>query len=377
MLRRFANIFFWFLFLAFLGLLSGGVWFFVHERGKPISPGLETTELTGPHQPIVVHFSESVDPRSFTGKISLSPDTPFSLEWHDWDKELLLIPEKDWPLGQDYQLFIGQGKTSFFLKTGMSSFHVAGPRYPEIVEITPRNGATDVVLGVEDPLRVTLDRSARDFFLDFRVDPGAEVVYQNNPEKTAFEILPKGSLLPGKKYTLQIFAKWRNAPDAEYHFLGETLFATLPPVPVSLNGNLAARAEESKRFTRAKYAEGKYIDINLRSQVMTLFEEGKAVDAYIISSGKRGMETPTGEYAIENKSPRPWSKKYSLFMPYWQAIVPSGLFGIHELPEWPGGYKEGANHLGTPVSHGCVRLGVGPAARVYAWTEIGTRVVVY
>jgi lipoprotein-anchoring transpeptidase ErfK/SrfK len=64
-------------------------------------------------------------------------------------------------------------------------------------------------------------------------------------------------------------------------------------------------------------------------------------------------------------------------MPYWMAIVPGGKFGIHELPEWPGGYKEGANHLGTPVSHGCVRLGVGPAQTVYNWADIGTPVVVH
>ena len=89
------------------------------------------------------------------------------------------------------------------------------------------------------------------------------------------------------------------------------------------------------------------------------------------------MNTPAGEYAIRNKAPRVWSRAYGLFMPYWMALVPDGKFGIHELPEWPGGYKEGANHLGIPVSHGCVRLGVGPAQRVFEWTEINTPVIIY
>jgi lipoprotein-anchoring transpeptidase ErfK/SrfK len=89
------------------------------------------------------------------------------------------------------------------------------------------------------------------------------------------------------------------------------------------------------------------------------------------------MDTPRGRYAIQNKAVRPWSKAYSLYMPYWQAITPDGKYGIHELPEWPGGYKEGANHLGTPVSHGCMRLGIGPAKRVYEWAPIGTPVVIY
>jgi lipoprotein-anchoring transpeptidase ErfK/SrfK len=64
-------------------------------------------------------------------------------------------------------------------------------------------------------------------------------------------------------------------------------------------------------------------------------------------------------------------------MPFWMAITPGGSFGIHELPEWPDGDKNGANDLGSPVSHGCVRLGIGPAERVYNWAEIGTPVVVY
>lgn len=89
------------------------------------------------------------------------------------------------------------------------------------------------------------------------------------------------------------------------------------------------------------------------------------------------MWTPTGEFKVHNKNPRAWSRTYGLYMPYWMAFVPSGKYGIHELPEWPGGYKEGANHLGTPVSHGCVRLGVGSAKAVYEWAEVGTPIVIY
>ncbi len=89
------------------------------------------------------------------------------------------------------------------------------------------------------------------------------------------------------------------------------------------------------------------------------------------------MDTPRGEFKVSNKHPRPWSKQYGLYMPYWMAIMSSGKYGIHELPEWPSGYKEGENHLGTPVSHGCVRLGVGAAKRVYEWAEIGTPIIIH
>ena len=143
------------------------------------------------------------------------------------------------------------------------------------------------------------------------------------------------------------------------------------------NKNPATRLEEAKNYTQPKIAIGKYIDISLKYQNMVIFEDGKVLDAYQISSGKKGMDTPTGTFKVENKSPKAWSKTYSLWMPNWMAFLPSGEMGIHELPIWPGGYQEGANHLGTPVSHGCVRLGVGAAKRVYDWADVGTLIIIH
>lgn len=121
--------------------------------------------------------------------------------------------------------------------------------------------------------------------------------------------------------------------------------------------------------------EGKYIDLDLTTQQLCRVEGATLIDCNTISSGKASMPTPTGTYQIQNKNPRQWSAKYGLWMPWWEAF--NGSYGIHELPEWPGGYKEGANHLGTPVSHGCVRLGVGPAETLYNWTDIGTPVYIH
>ena len=121
---------------------------------------------------------------------------------------------------------------------------------------------------------------------------------------------------------------------------------------------------------------GKYIDINTTTQTLAIFQDGKMLGAYSISTGKASMPTPTGQFKVRSKSLRAYSKKYGLYMPFWMAFTSAG-HGIHELPEWPGGYKEGANHLGIPVSHGCVRLGVGPAEIVYNFADIGTPVVAH
>jgi len=151
-----------------------------------------------------------------------------------------------------------------------------------------------------------------------------------------------------------------------------------PVLPkIERNKNPKTILEEAKSYAQPQIISGKYIDISLKYQNMVIFEDGKVLDAYQISSGKKGLDTPVGNFKIENKSPRAWSAGYGLWMPHWMAILPSGKIGIHELPVWPGGYQEGANHLGIPVSHGCVRLGVGAAKRVYDWAEIGTPVIVH
>lgn len=94
--------------------------------------------------------------------------------------------------------------------------------------------------------------------------------------------------------------------------------------------------------------------------------------SFPISAGKASTPTPTGSFKILNKYPKAWSS-YGLWMPYWLGLG-NGRFGFHELPIWPNGYREGANHLGIPVSHGCIRLGIGPAEFLYNWVDIATPV---
>jgi hypothetical protein len=120
---------------------------------------------------------------------------------------------------------------------------------------------------------------------------------------------------------------------------------------------------------------GKYIDVDLTQQKLCQIESNAIIACYTVSTGKPSTPTPVGTRYIQDKNPRAWSSPYGLWMPWWNGMGEG--YGIHELPEWPSGYKEGENHLGTPVSHGCVRLGVGPAEVVYNWADIGTPVYIH
>ena len=119
----------------------------------------------------------------------------------------------------------------------------------------------------------------------------------------------------------------------------------------------------------------KRIVITLASQTMSYSLGPKTLGTFKVSTGRAGRPTPLGTFAIKDKKRRAWSKSAKLWMPYWMPFIGT-TYGIHELPEWPGGKKEGENHLGTAVSGGCVRLGVGPAKILYEWADVGTEVTI-
>lgn len=119
----------------------------------------------------------------------------------------------------------------------------------------------------------------------------------------------------------------------------------------------------------------KSVHVDLSEQKLQERLSGVTIAEFTVSTGRPGMRTPTGTFKVLNKHPRAWSKSSKLWMPYWMAFTTRG-HGLHELPEWPGGKKEGEDHLGKPVSHGCIRLGIGAAKRLYEWTEIGTPITI-
>lgn len=117
------------------------------------------------------------------------------------------------------------------------------------------------------------------------------------------------------------------------------------------------------------------IEINLKKQRLYYFVDGVEWREFKVSTGRAGMPTPKGNFTIGNKIKKAWSKTYGLWMPYWMSL--GGSVGIHELPVWPNGYREGENHLGTPVSHGCVRLGTKDAPYLFNRVDSGTKVKIY
>ena len=111
----------------------------------------------------------------------------------------------------------------------------------------------------------------------------------------------------------------------------------------------------------AQWAAAKVdVHVNLSSQRMTVKVDGKHYATWPVSTGRREYYTPRGSYRPK------WLKKMHYSRKYDNAPMPYSIF-------FRGGYAihgTGAvGRLGAPASHGCVRLSVPNAAKLFSLVQ--------
>jgi len=110
---------------------------------------------------------------------------------------------------------------------------------------------------------------------------------------------------------------------------------------------------------------GRFAEI-FRARGVILFVRGTTlVRAVHCSTGRPGLETPAGSFAVYMKSTNWWSTEYDSWMPY--ASFFTGGCAVHEYPDVPA----------YPASHGCVRVPAPEAPWAYSFLVMGTPVIVY
>jgi hypothetical protein len=105
--------------------------------------------------------------------------------------------------------------------------------------------------------------------------------------------------------------------------------------------------------------------VDLGRQRATVYRNGVRIGVSTISSGKDGYDTPTGVFTILEKDKDHRSRTYDdAPMPYQQRLT------------WKGVAMHAGNLPGFPASHGCVRLPLEFAKRLFAITPMGGTVVI-
>jgi lipoprotein-anchoring transpeptidase ErfK/SrfK len=142
------------------------------------------------------------------------------------------------------------------------------------------------------------------------------------------------------------------------------------------DGPRTVRPARAPRPAWAPPATGDLIEVSIAKQRLTLWHDGVIEMRLVISTGMKGYETPTGHYRIRAKVREGFSKKWGVVMPW--AMQWNGNYMIHQLTHYPDSTQLiGRSDLGTPASHGCIRVDAGDAERLYHRTRLGTPVWVH
>lgn len=130
-----------------------------------------------------------------------------------------------------------------------------------------------------------------------------------------------------------------------------------------------ARKKSKKRRAYAKTLREPVSDVlilvSLKKQRVYVHDKQGLVAEAPISSGRRGMDTPTGIFTILQKNKRHFSNLYAgAPMPNMQRIT------------WSGVAMHGGPLPGYPASHGCIRLPYSFAKTLFGITSMHGRVIV-
>jgi len=149
---------------------------------------------------------------------------------------------------------------------------------------------------------------------------------------------------------------------------------TEAPTPTPLPPLLTGEAIQPQALSTSN---GKLIVVDISEQHLYAYESETLVFSFIASTGM-GNSTRIGTFSVLDKIPNAYGANWNIWMPDWLGIYWSGYLenGIHALPILPGGVRLWAGYLGTPISYGCVVLGVEEARSLYNWADVGTLVVI-
>jgi len=155
------------------------------------------------------------------------------------------------------------------------------------------------------------------------------------------------------------------------------LLAAAPTAPLLAQG--AAKSAQLKLARQAeKLKPGEFVFapqiaprgpilvyVDLGRQRATIYRNGVRIAVSTISSGKPGHETPTGVFTILQKNQDHRSSTYdNAPMPFMQRLT------------WMGVAMHAGNLPGYPASHGCVRLPMEFARKLFTITPMGGTVVI-
>ena len=138
-----------------------------------------------------------------------------------------------------------------------------------------------------------------------------------------------------------------------------------PAVPQRRVRHQHAKKSAAPEKEAAKPHGAPILAISIQQQKIRVYDDNGFFAEAPISTGMSGHPTPMGVFSVIEKQKLHHSNIYSgAPMPFMQRITWSGI-AMHAgvLP-------------GYPASHGCIRMPMAFAVKMYGWTKMGARVLI-
>lgn len=118
-----------------------------------------------------------------------------------------------------------------------------------------------------------------------------------------------------------------------------------------------------------------WIDVNLSTQYMTVYQGNTVVLETYVSTGRPGFDTPPGTFYINTMLPEQDMEGVIGGEYYNVPAVPDVMYFTNVGHAIHGTYWH--NNFGAVMSHGCVNMPMGAADYLYSIASIGTRVEIH
>ena len=103
------------------------------------------------------------------------------------------------------------------------------------------------------------------------------------------------------------------------------------------------------------------IEVDKSAQTLTVTRDGETLYTWPVSTGKSGYATPSGNFTVFRMEAEHYSKEWD------DAPMPHSVFFTKQGHAIHGSYE--VKRLGSPASHGCVRLAPKNAAKLFAMVK--------
>jgi len=150
--------------------------------------------------------------------------------------------------------------------------------------------------------------------------------------------------------------------------------------------NLAGESEEDKGIIKKEAGEVQDIDftssddfrikVDLTKQKVFVYYKDNLIKEMICSGGAEETPTPPGEFETSDKIKYSWVERFNVGAFYWTRFYKTYLFHSVPYDEKKEMIMEEYEKLGSPVSHGCIRLKLEEAKWLYDKLPSGVKVII-